>query len=84
MSAQRIKTSLLFNKVKWIPLMIVIIQTILGILTALTSVNIRATKWNAFEWMAQLHQFVAMLLLLSLAFAAYLNHKESIKRMRKH
>jgi cytochrome c oxidase assembly protein subunit 15 len=60
------------------PLFFVIVQLTLGILTVLTSVDIRAAKWNTFEWMAQLHQFVALLLLLSLVFAAFLVRKKRI------
>jgi len=38
----------------------------LGIFSVLTSTGIIPGVWGTFEWMAQLHQLVAMLLLLSL------------------
>ena len=62
-----------------LPLVLVVVQLTLGILTVLTSVNIRVARWNEFEWMAQGHQFTALLLLLSLAFAAFLLQKRSYK-----
>ncbi|MDB5197741.1 MAG: cytochrome oxidase assembly protein [Flaviaesturariibacter sp.] len=69
-----------FSKWKLLPVGFVLLQTTLGILTVLTSVNIRVTKWNSFEWMAQLHQFVALLLLLSLVGAAFLLKRRSLGR----
>ncbi len=78
--AFRAPNTQLFSKARVIPVELVMLQTILGILTVLSSIGIRATKWNEFEWMAQLHQFVALLLLLSLVFAAYLLHRPSIHR----
>lgn len=60
-----------FKKARWIPLIFVLLQVTLGIFTVLTSVWIRPTKWNVFEWMAQLHQLVAILLLLSLISVLY-------------
>lgn len=66
----------LFAVVRWLPLVTVLLQTTLGILTVLTSIGIRAGKWNAFEWMAQLHQVVAFFLLLSLVLAAYVLRRQ--------
>lgn len=68
----------LYATVRTLPLVFVLLQTTLGVLTVLTSIKIRATKWNEFEWMAQLHQFVALLLLLSLVFAAFLLRRRSL------
>jgi cytochrome c oxidase assembly protein subunit 15 len=78
--AFRKKSTSLFARVRTLPFVFVILQLTLGILTVLTSINIRATKWNSFEWMAQLHQFVALLLLLSLVFAAFLIRRRSLYR----
>jgi cytochrome c oxidase assembly protein subunit 15 len=69
----------LFLRVRLLPLLFVVVQLTLGIYTVLTSVHIRAAKWNIFEWMAQLHQFVALLLLLSLILAAFLVKKRSLE-----
>ena len=58
----------------------VLIQTILGIYSALTSIWIRPAKWNIFEWMAQLHQLVGIFLLLSLiAVLFFLQGKQKLK-----
>jgi cytochrome c oxidase assembly protein subunit 15 len=67
----------LFSIARMLPLFFIIIQLILGIAAVLTSLKIVPGKWGTFEWMAQLHQLVAILLLLSLVFALYLlNHTE--------
>ena len=61
-----------FRHTRLLPLLFVVLQVLLGIFTVLASVHIRATKWNDFEWMAQLHQFIALFLLLALVFSAFL------------
>ena len=61
-----------FKRIRWKPLFFALLQTTLGILTVITSVHIRPYIWNEFEWMAQLHQLVALFLLLSLAHAAFI------------
>jgi heme a synthase len=71
-AAWKIPSTKLFRSARRYPLSLVSLQVLLGIFTVVTSVNIRAAKWNEFEWMAQLHQFTALLLLLSLVFAAFL------------
>jgi len=70
--AYRIKTSSLFNKTKLLPVFIVSLQVLLGVLSVITSVHIAPNKWGIFEWMAQVHQLVAMLLLLALVWMLYL------------
>jgi len=69
--AFRTKASAAFAKARWMPVILVLLQASLGIVTVLTSVWIRPAKWNIFEWMAQLHQLVAILLLLSLVAALF-------------
>jgi len=54
-----------------LPLVLVLLQIILGILTLITSPGIVANRWVAFDWMALLHQFNGMLLLFSLIYAIY-------------
>lgn len=63
---------------RW-PLMLVVVQVLLGILSVLTSKSIVPNYWGNFEWMAQLHQLVAMFLVLSLTGMLYLF---SFKRQR--
>jgi heme a synthase len=65
-----------FNAVKWTPLLLVIIQVTLGVMTVLTSIQKVPQQWGVFEWNAQLHQVVAMLLLLSLTAALFLHRRE--------
>jgi heme a synthase len=66
------KGSTAYRRVRWKPLFFALLQTTLGVLTVITSVRIRPYIWNEFEWMAQLHQLVALFLLLSLAHAAFI------------
>lgn len=54
------------NKWKYLPVLFVIIQVLLGILTISTSVRINANEWGLFETLALLHQMTAMFLMLSL------------------
>ncbi len=68
----RIRSTKSFGRVRWWPLAMVLLQTILGVLTVLSSTGIRAYKWNQFEWMAQLHQLVALFLMMSLLHAVFL------------
>lgn len=70
--ANKFAANNLFAKTKWLPLLIVLIQVILGIFSVLTSIHIVPNKWGAFEWIAQIHQLTAMFLLLSLIWFAYL------------
>ena len=56
---------------RW-PLLLVVMQVLLGILAVLTSKGIVPNQWGNFEWMAQLHQLVAMFLVLSLVGMLYL------------
>jgi cytochrome c oxidase assembly protein subunit 15 len=46
-------------------------QLLLGVLAVLSSLKIVPNQWGPFEWLAQLHQLVAMLLLLSLVWVLY-------------
>ena len=71
-----VKGSVLFEKTKWLPLIIVFTQVLLGIASVLTSTGIIPGHWGAFEWMAQLHQLTGMALLLSLVWMLYLIRRE--------
>lgn len=61
----------LARSITWSPVVLVVIQVILGICSAIFSTRIIPNKWGLFEWMAELHQLVAMLLLLSLTRILY-------------
>jgi cytochrome c oxidase assembly protein subunit 15 len=64
--------SRLFRTTRMIPILLVTIQVLLGIATVLFSKGIVPNHWGAFEWMAQLHQLVAMFLLLSLVWILFI------------
>lgn len=74
------KQSVLFDRFKWWPVILVVVQVALGVATVLTSLQQVPQKWGTFEWSAQLHQAVAMFLLLSLV-SVYFLHTSS-KRAR--
>lgn len=64
---------------KW-PIIIVIIQVLLGIFAVLCAPMIRPGKFGTFEIIAETHQLVAMFLLMSLIVNFYiLNGKKSIQ-----
>ncbi len=73
----KINGSTIFNQVKKIPFVIVLVQVALGIGTVLFSKGIIPGNWGLFEWTAQLHQLTGMLLLLSLVLMLYLTEKEA-------
>lgn len=70
--ASKTKAGNLLRRTRWLPCALVIVQITLGIVSVLTSVIIVPNHWGIFEWMAQLHQLIAMFLLLSLIWMAYL------------
>ena len=69
--AKSISKTRFIKKIYILPLIIVLIQVTLGILTVLNSIHIVPNQWGIFEWMAQLHQLFGMLLLLSLILLLY-------------
>lgn len=66
--AYRFRGSSLFQKTKSWPLVNVLVQVLLGIMTV-----VNATHPHSFLWLAVAHQFLAMLLLLSLVWMLYIN-----------
>ena len=62
----------LFNKFKVIPLLLLVLQAILGVLSLVTSPGIVPNHWGPFEWFAQLHQVTGMLFALSLVGLFYI------------
>jgi cytochrome c oxidase assembly protein subunit 15 len=73
--SRNISYSPVFNKAKSSTIVLVLLQVTLGIVAVLTSPNITPGKFGTFEWMAQLHQLVGMLLLLSFVAVLYLTRK---------
>ena len=73
-------TAAVFSQARRIPLILVMLQVILGIFSLLTSTRIVPNRWGTFEWMAQLHQITGMLLLLSLVAMLFLTRQLSFKQ----
>ena len=67
----QINGSVFFNRIKIIPMLLVILQVLLGIASLLYARSIIPGVWGIFEWMAQIHQLVGMSLLLSLVATYY-------------
>jgi cytochrome c oxidase assembly protein subunit 15 len=64
-------TSVSFNKIRVIPLLLILTQVALGVFAVVLSPGIIPNHWGAFDWMAQLHQVVGMLFALSLVELFY-------------
>lgn len=70
--AARIKTSTVFNKYKFVPLIFIVLQVTLGIITVLTSHSIIPNRWQLFETIALTHQLVAMFFMLNVLLLYFL------------
>ncbi len=60
-----------FRKIRPLPLVLVMVQVVLGVLSVIVSPRIVPNRWGTFEWFAQLHQVTGMLLALSLVSLLY-------------
>ncbi len=74
LKANKINGTALFQKTKALPLVIVLLQVVLGVLTVLN-----AATPHSFLWLAVAHQFAAMLLLLSMVWMLYIVRSKLIK-----
>jgi cytochrome c oxidase assembly protein subunit 15 len=61
-----------FRALRWLPLMLIGAQIILGISSLLTSPWIRAQHWVAFDWLAEFHQITGLVFLLTMIGMLYL------------
>lgn len=68
----KIKGTKIFEKTKFLPLIVVLLQVLLGIGSVLFSVHIQPNRWGIFEWTAQTHQFVGMCLLLTMVWMLFI------------
>lgn len=64
---RKVTSTNLFRKTKWLPVAIVLTQVVLGIFTVLNSLH-----QQYFLWLGIAHQFIAMLLLLSLVWMIFI------------
>ena len=72
LNSRKITYSPTFNIAKNLTVIFVLLQVTLGVLSVLTSPGITTGRFGLFEWMAQLHQLVGMLLLLAFVAVLYL------------
>jgi cytochrome c oxidase assembly protein subunit 15 len=61
-----------FRTFRWLPLLLIVVQIILGITSLLTSPDIIPNRWVTFDWLAQLHQITGLLFLLTIVEMLYL------------
>ncbi len=61
-----------FRPLRWLPLLLIMVQVLLGISSLLTSPWIRPQHWVAFDWLAQFHQVTGLLFLLTMIGMLYL------------
>lgn len=73
--ANKLSATALFQKTKVIPILLVLLQAVLGVLTV-----VNALQPNSFLWLAVAHQFVAMLLLLSLVWMFFIVRSRAVAR----
>ncbi|WP_431212558.1 hypothetical protein ACQ86N_43865 [Puia sp. P3] len=61
-----------FRRLRWLPLALILAQVTLGVSSLLTSPGIVPQHWGLFDWLAQLHQIVGLLFLLTMVRMLYL------------
>jgi cytochrome c oxidase assembly protein subunit 15 len=61
-----------FRPLRWLPLMLIGVQIILGISSLFTSPWIQAQHWVAFDWLAEFHQITGLVFLLTMVGMLYL------------
>jgi cytochrome c oxidase assembly protein subunit 15 len=67
----------LARKARFWPMILVLFQVIVGIYAVLESLEIVPNQWGRFEWLAQAHQVIAMLLFLSLLLIIFIYRKRA-------
>jgi cytochrome c oxidase assembly protein subunit 15 len=67
-----VEGSAAFRRLRWLPLLLIAVQIVLGICSLLTSPGIVPQQWVAFDWLAQLHQVTGLLFLLTMVGMLYL------------
>ena len=61
-----------FRPLRWLPLLLIGTQVLLGIGSLLTSPWIRPQHWVSFDWLAKVHQVTGLLFLLTMIGMLYL------------
>jgi cytochrome c oxidase assembly protein subunit 15 len=76
--ASKIKGSAIFQQTKFWPLLLVLLQVVLGVLAVLFAIDTKI-----FLWLGVAHQFIAMLLLLSLLWMFYILRGKGEKEVKE-
>jgi len=76
--AARTHAASLLGKARWWPMVIVVAQVVLGIVTVLCAPLIVFAQFGTYEILAELHQLVAMFLLMSLVANLYISGKRAV------
>jgi cytochrome c oxidase assembly protein subunit 15 len=71
-AARLTATPAFFRPLRWLPLLFIWVQILLGIGSLLTSPWIRPQHWVSFDWLAQFHQVTGLLFLLTMIGMLYL------------
>jgi len=61
-----------FRQLRWLPMLFITIQVLLGIASLLTSPGIIPQRWVVFDWLAEMHQVTGLLFLLLMVGMLYL------------
>jgi heme a synthase len=72
LKARKTRGSVLFHKTRWLPMLIICIQVLLGITTVIASPH-----HNCLVWFGVAHQTVAILFLMSVVFMIFITRKIS-------
>ncbi len=64
--------SMAWKQTKWLPLLFILLQAALGILTVYSSPYITPNNWVTFDWIAEWHQITGMLFLLVMIWMLFL------------
>lgn len=70
--AYKLNSSTLFNRFKLFPIGLVLLQVSLGILSILWSTKVARNSFGPFEWVAQFHQVIAILLTMVMLWTVYM------------
>jgi heme a synthase len=68
----------IFGKLRWLPLLLIGVQIVLGITSLLTSPGIIPQHWGSFDWLAQFHQITGLVFLLTMVGMLYLVKPDSV------
>lgn len=67
-----------FRRFRPLPILLIGVQITLGVTVLLTSPGIIPQHWGPFDWLAQLHQIIALLFLLTMVGMLYIVKPDSV------